>query len=95
MACGRPVVLSRVGGLQFLIDDGVEGYLFRPGDAGDLREKITTLLDDGETRARMGAEARKRVVERYTWDIIYDRYYKRLFGSPAKPETYKSATGGS
>jgi glycosyltransferase involved in cell wall biosynthesis len=79
MSCGRPVVVTRVGGLQRLVEDGVQGYVVPPGDTGALKERIVRLLDDRALRERMGCAGRKRVEERYTWDIIYDRYYRHLF----------------
>jgi len=79
MSCGRPVVVTRVGGLQCLVEDGVQGFVVPPGDANALKQAVSRLLDDQALRERMGRAARERVEERYTWDIIYDRYYAHLF----------------
>lgn len=65
-ACGRPVLVSRTGGLTELVEDGVTGLLFEPGNAGELREKITAMLSDRERLEDMGWNARRLYLERYT-----------------------------
>jgi len=79
MSCGRPVVVTRVGGLQCLVEDGVQGFVVPPGDANALKQAVSRLLDDRALRERMGRAARERVEERYGWDTIFDRYYAHLF----------------
>jgi glycosyltransferase involved in cell wall biosynthesis len=83
MAAGRPVIVSRVGGLQHLVEDGVTGFIVPPGDPEALAERIETLLDDPQLRAAMGRAGRRRVLERYTWDAIYERHYRPIFGGGA------------
>lgn len=56
-ASGRPVVASRIAGLSRMVKDGVNGFLFSPGDALDLAEKIRTLYHDSALRERLGANA--------------------------------------
>ena len=68
MAHGRPVVASAVGGLLDLVDDGVTGLLVPPGDVRALREALDRLLGDPGLRARMGAAARERARERFSWE---------------------------
>ncbi len=68
MAHGRPVVAGAVGGLLDLVEDGVTGLLVPPGDAAALRAALERLLGDPELRARMGAAARERARERFSWD---------------------------
>jgi glycosyltransferase involved in cell wall biosynthesis len=43
---GVPVVASRLGGMEELVRDGVDGALFEPGDAGDLARVIRGLFED-------------------------------------------------
>jgi glycosyltransferase involved in cell wall biosynthesis len=61
MACGKPVIASRIGGLGEIVEDGATGYLFKPGDSGDLRIKIQRLLENPTLREKMGLSARIRV----------------------------------
>lgn len=64
MACELPVAASDVGGLPEIVDDGVGG-LFRPGDPEDLARVVVALLEGGALPG-LGAEARRRVVERWS-----------------------------
>lgn len=68
MAYGRPVVASATGGLLDLVDDGVTGLLVPPGDTATLRAALERLLGDAELRARLGAAARERARERFSWE---------------------------
>jgi glycosyltransferase involved in cell wall biosynthesis len=61
MAAARPVVASRVGGLEELVDDGVTGRLIAPGDAVALAECLAELAGDREQLARLGRNAFYRV----------------------------------
>ncbi|MBI5885197.1 MAG: glycosyltransferase family 4 protein [Deltaproteobacteria bacterium] len=61
MACGRPVVASRVGGIPEVV--GGAGLLVTPGDFNDLADKLTSLITNAELRAGLGAAARKRALE--------------------------------
>jgi glycosyltransferase involved in cell wall biosynthesis len=67
MAHGRPVVASAVGGLLEAVDDERTGLLVPPGDIGALRTAIERLLADPALRARLGAAARERAGERFSW----------------------------
>jgi glycosyltransferase involved in cell wall biosynthesis len=75
MAVGRPVVAARGGGLSAIIDDGVTGLLFEPGDAQALTESLGRLLDSSDLRAKMGRESRARVESLYDWPRIIERCY--------------------
>lgn len=61
MAAERPVVASCLSGIPELIDDGVNGLLVPPSDAGALARAIRRLLDDGKLREAMGKRGRQRV----------------------------------
>ena len=67
MAMEKPVVASDSGNVRDLVDDGVEGLLFRSEDAGTMREAIDRLARDPELRARLGRRGRERVERRHTW----------------------------
>ena len=68
MAHGRPVVASAVGGLRDLVVDGETGLLVPPDDVRALREALERLLGDAELRRRLGAAARARAAEHFSWD---------------------------
>ena len=67
MACGTPVIASQVGGLPEVVEDGVTGLLFPPGDERRLREHVSMLLGDHRLMQRLGGAGRERVLERWTW----------------------------
>lgn len=79
MASGKPVIVSRVGGLQNIIQDGVEGFIVAPGSPEQLRDRLTLLLRDPGLRKRMGEAGRQRVLATYTWDHVYEKHYAPLF----------------
>jgi glycosyltransferase involved in cell wall biosynthesis len=68
MACGAPVVASAAGAIPEVVGtDGRCGVLVPPGDATALANTIHELLEDPDRRDRMGAAARARAVERFSW----------------------------
>lgn len=67
---GKPVLASRIGSLPELVTDGYNGYLFQPGDAADLREKIL-LLDAEERLGMLGRNAREQLALRFSPDAHY------------------------
>jgi glycosyltransferase involved in cell wall biosynthesis len=85
MGAGRPVVASRVGGLQFTVLDEATGLLCQPGDVRDLVRQLHRLLDSAELRVRMGETGRKRFEQHYTWDVIIERHYRELLGATVRP----------
>jgi glycosyltransferase involved in cell wall biosynthesis len=60
MGHGIPLVASRLGALSCLVEDGVDGLLFEPGDPRDLSEKVRRLWDDPELCRRLGRAARQK-----------------------------------
>lgn len=79
MASGKPVIASRVGGLQEIVEDGVTGFLVEPRDVRELSEKLELLMDNPALRKTMGEAARKRVESVYEWKkIITDKYLPML-----------------
>ena len=80
MACGVPVVASRVGGLPEVVVDGETGYL-HPPDAVDLMaDSAVKLLSDAGLHARVSAQAARVAAERFSADRIvplYEELYQR------------------
>ncbi len=72
MACGTPVIASRVGGIPTLVHDPSTGLLVAPGDAGGVAEAVQALRDD--RRIERVARSARRVVEcRYTSEVLGER----------------------
>lgn len=81
MACGVPVVGSRIGGLPEVIVDGETGFLCDPDDVACMRQLVRDLLTDEIRRRDMGRRARERAQRHFERDRIVERYidaYRRL-----------------
>ena len=63
MACQKPIIASKVGGVPFVIKDGYNGLLFEKEDVNDLAEKIETVLTDKLFAARIAANGLRYVQE--------------------------------
>lgn len=74
MSVGLPCIASRVGGVQELITDGVNGRLVEPEDPRALAEALRQLLSDQEEAGRLGAAARQTVEQHYSFRQMVDRY---------------------
>jgi len=72
MACGTPVVASQVGGLAFLVQDGVTGFTVPVDDPQALAERLISILSDRELRQRLGEQAASFACE-YGWEKIASR----------------------
>jgi glycosyltransferase involved in cell wall biosynthesis len=67
MACGLPAVVSDQGGLREIVRDGECGRLLPPGNVPAWRRALGELAVDRAAVARMGAAARQRAEENFTW----------------------------
>ncbi len=73
MACGTPVVASRVGGIPQVVTDEI-GVLVPPADSTALAEAIIGILSDSHRWIEMSSCARERAVRHYSWDLIANLY---------------------
>jgi len=80
MACGRPVIASRIGGLQEIVQHGETGLLVPPGDANALRGALQLLLSDEVLRTRMGRGGLARLADFRASQIVprLERIYTEL-----------------
>jgi glycosyltransferase involved in cell wall biosynthesis len=77
-ASGLAAVGSRTGGIVDVIEDGVSGLLFAPGDARDLAARLETIVDDPAARRGLGLRARAVAVERFEERASVERYRRLL-----------------
>jgi glycosyltransferase involved in cell wall biosynthesis len=70
-ACGIPVICSRMGAMQEIVDDGRTGLHFTPGDGNDLAEKVEWAWNHPERMREMGQEARREYESKYTAERNY------------------------
>jgi glycosyltransferase involved in cell wall biosynthesis len=82
--CKKPVIGSRIGATECVIEDGVDGLLVEHRDHIDLGEKLIDLLSDQERRYRLGAQGYKKTVDSFTWPKVVKKV-ERLF-LELKPE---------
>jgi len=77
MNSGCACVASNViGAAPFLIEDGVNGFMYKDGDIEDLYAKVKFLIDNPEKRAEMGAAAYKTMAEQWNAENAADRFIK-------------------
>jgi D-inositol-3-phosphate glycosyltransferase len=73
MACGRPAVVSAVGGLTFSVQDGETGLHVPPRDPGALAAALAFLANQPELAEAMGRASRARVEREFTWPLTARR----------------------
>jgi glycosyltransferase involved in cell wall biosynthesis len=69
-----PIVATKVSGNVDLITNGVTGLLVPPKDPETLANKILYFIDNPDYGCTLGENARKVVLEKYTWDIVSKRF---------------------
>jgi D-inositol-3-phosphate glycosyltransferase len=79
MACGSPVVASRVGGLTTTVADGLTGFLVPDGDAGSLAERVQALLASPGLRDDLG-RAGLRWAARHRWPCVAEAICREYTG---------------
>lgn len=78
MASGRAIVASNLAQIGEVLDEGRSALLVPPGDASALSQALARLIGDSDLRAQLGQQARKDVLESYTWRAHTDRILERL-----------------
>jgi glycosyltransferase involved in cell wall biosynthesis len=73
MARGRPVIISRSGGMPEIVTHGRDGWIVNPEDVDALAHALTALLSDQELAAALGRQARERVAAEFTAEQMIDR----------------------
>jgi len=84
MACGRPVIATRVGGIPDLVQDGETGFLIPPDDDAALADKLAVCVRDRALVAHLGTGGRARLVKEFSMDrclsLHLDMYASVLAG---------------
>jgi len=81
MACGLPVIASRVGGIPELVQNNQTGFLLEPGDEAGLLTAVQGLLRDDGLRTVMGAAARAFIERHHALESLPARlggFYKEI-----------------
>ena len=66
-ACGKPVIVSNVGGLPEVVDDGKTGIIVEKENPYQLADALIKLITNPNLRIEMGINGRKKVLEEYNW----------------------------
>ncbi|MGB7353789.1 MAG: glycosyltransferase family 4 protein [Acidobacteriaceae bacterium] len=81
-ATALPVIASQIGVLGEIVEDGVTGRLFQPGNAQDLARKVTEILSSPARLSQLRSNARREYEEKYTpntnYDMLMDIYWKAI-----------------
>ena len=75
MRAGLPIVASDVGGINELVDDGVNGFLFPAGDWVGLAERISLLMASSDLRERMGLASREKFEREFREERMIDEIF--------------------
>ncbi len=86
MAAGVPVVASRIGQIEALVRDGVDGLLCRPGDCAAFAAAVRRLRDDEAGRRGMAEAARQHVLAEHTWAANWRRVRALAAGAPVQEQ---------
>jgi D-inositol-3-phosphate glycosyltransferase len=69
MACGTPVIVTQVGGLAFLVQDGITGFHIPVEDPEALADRLIKIMNDPELRDQMSQQAAE-IAQNYAWEKI-------------------------
>ncbi len=94
MACGLPVVATRIDAVGELVSDSEDGLLVEPGDSGALGAALQRLAADPGLRARLGEAGRETVRDRHDLDRQAAQLYE-LFGSANSSSGASMKRGGN
>lgn len=82
MAAGRPVVATRVGDAERIVDHGIDGLLVQPGNPFQLGAAILELCEDEEMAAQLGRSASNKIAARWSMEKLVDEHaalYTQVF----------------
>jgi glycosyltransferase involved in cell wall biosynthesis len=86
LASGLPVVATRCGGPEEMVDDGVDGFLVERGSGTAVADGLARLIADPALRRRLGSRAREKAVSRFSTAAMvsgYEALYSSLVPKPA------------
>lgn len=84
MACGLPVLASRVGGNPEVMEENQSGLLFEPGNADGICKLLLNLANDEERRKTLGMQARRQAVQRFGLMRMVEDYRRLYIGLARK-----------
>lgn len=76
MACGTPVITTRLPGPMDIITEGYNGCIVKPRDSQALAKTIEEIISDENKLKQMQINARREALEKYAWDKILELYVR-------------------
>lgn len=75
MACGLPIVATKVGGIPEIVKNGEGGFLVEPQNTAEISEKVLMFLENDELRERI---SQNNIIEakKYSWEAVVERLEK-------------------
>ena len=83
MACGTPLVSTRVGGIKDVVVHGETGLLVNPGRPSEIVDSVNRILSDRKLAENLGKRGRRRVEEEFSWEKVAEKtctLYRSLTG---------------
>ncbi|MCM4154678.1 glycosyltransferase family 4 protein [Gramella sp. AN32] len=77
MSLGLPIISTRVGGMDYLIDNNVDGILVLENDAQAMATEVLRLIENPETALELSRKARAKV-EGFDWEIVKEKWNRLL-----------------
>jgi len=72
MACGKPIIASKIGGISSVIDDGINGLLIPPGDVSKITEKVIFLLNNKDFAEKLAINAREKAIKKFSLEKMIE-----------------------
>ncbi|MCS4542376.1 MAG: glycosyltransferase family 4 protein [Euryarchaeota archaeon] len=70
MACGKPAIAPKVGGIPYIVMDGKTGLLAHPGDVRGFADALIRILNNKSLASKIGTKAREWIVTKFSWNIV-------------------------
>ena len=74
LGCGCAAVVTDLPAMRDIVENERNALIVQQKSADQIADAVTRLLDDPQHRQRLGATGRQRVVEKFDWSVIADRY---------------------
>jgi len=81
MACGLPIIATRVGGIPMLVEYGINGVLIENNNIGEFKEAVLKLVNNSGLCKKMGERNRTMVTKKYSWSKSAEKFleiYERI-----------------
>lgn len=88
LACSLPAIVTPVGGVGEIIEDGINGIFVPPRDSDSLEKAVLALYNDRELRGRLGNEGQRTVFERFNAALMVKKL-ESLYREVIDSHTYK------